>query len=129
MRRTAIHRRSHALSHPLRFEILAILSKRSASPSELADELGANLPDVSYHVRFLVKLNCAELIKQEKVGNRTKRTYRATTYVSPSERANAALDAIARRLEKAEGSPYAELQAVADILGATGRYVTLAGAA
>ena len=44
------------LAHPLRIHILRVLQDRVASPSELADELQAKLPNVSYHVRFLEKL-------------------------------------------------------------------------
>jgi len=42
-----------ALAHPLRIQILNLLRDRVASPSELADEIGAPLGNVSYHVRFL----------------------------------------------------------------------------
>jgi DNA-binding transcriptional ArsR family regulator len=45
-----------ALTHPLRIQILAALDERTASPSELADELGAPLGNVSYHVRQLAGL-------------------------------------------------------------------------
>ena len=51
-----------ALAHPLRQKILAGLSERVASPSELADELGEPLGNVSYHVRMLVDLGCIELV-------------------------------------------------------------------
>ena len=51
-----------ALAHPLRQKILAALSERVASPSELAEELGEPLGNVSYHVRMLVDLGCIELV-------------------------------------------------------------------
>ena len=51
-----------ALAHPLRQRILIGLSERVASPSELAEELGEPLGNVSYHVRMLVDLKCIELV-------------------------------------------------------------------
>ena len=51
-----------ALAHPLRQKILVALSERVASPSELADELGEPLGNVSYHVRMLGHLGCIELV-------------------------------------------------------------------
>jgi predicted transcriptional regulator len=41
--------------------ILAILEERTASPSEIADELDASLGLVSYHVRMLARLGLAKL--------------------------------------------------------------------
>jgi DNA-binding transcriptional ArsR family regulator len=54
-----------ALAHPLRTRILAILETRTASPSELAEELGAPLGVVSYHVRRLEALGFLKLVKRE----------------------------------------------------------------
>lgn len=51
-----------ALAHPLRQQILMALNKRVASPSELAEELGEPLGNVSYHVRMLVDLDAIELV-------------------------------------------------------------------
>ena len=51
-----------ALAHPLRQQLLIALSERVASPSELAEELGEPLGNVSYHVRMLVDLGCIELV-------------------------------------------------------------------
>jgi DNA-binding transcriptional ArsR family regulator len=51
-----------ALAHPLRQQLLMALSERVASPSELAEELGEPLGNVSYHVRMLVDLECIELV-------------------------------------------------------------------
>ena len=53
-----------ALTHPLRIQILAALDERTASPSELADELGAPLGNVSYHVRQLAGLGLIKLVKR-----------------------------------------------------------------
>ncbi len=51
-----------ALAHPLRQQLLMALSEKVASPSELAEELGEPLGNVSYHVRMLVDLGCIELV-------------------------------------------------------------------
>jgi DNA-binding transcriptional ArsR family regulator len=53
-----------ALAHPLRTRILAALEDRTASPSELASELGAPLGVVSYHVRRLAGLRFLKLVKR-----------------------------------------------------------------
>jgi DNA-binding transcriptional ArsR family regulator len=42
-----------ALSHPIRLRILAALDGREASPVQIADEVGAPLTHVSFHVRQL----------------------------------------------------------------------------
>jgi DNA-binding transcriptional ArsR family regulator len=41
---------------------LAILTEREASPSELAEELGEPLGNVSYHVRLLHELGLIDLV-------------------------------------------------------------------
>jgi len=53
-----------ALAHPLRTRILASLEGRTASPSELADELEAPLGVLSYHVRRLSALGFVKLVKR-----------------------------------------------------------------
>jgi DNA-binding transcriptional ArsR family regulator len=53
-----------ALAHPLRTRILAALENRTASPSEIAEELGAPLGVVSYHVRRLQALHFVKLVKR-----------------------------------------------------------------
>ena len=53
-----------ALAHPLRMRILAILEEKTASPSEIAIELGASLGVVSYHVRKLHSLKLIKLVKK-----------------------------------------------------------------
>lgn len=53
-----------ALAHPLRTRILAVLENRTASPSEIAEELDAPLGVVSYHVRRLHALRFLKLVKR-----------------------------------------------------------------
>jgi DNA-binding transcriptional ArsR family regulator len=66
-----------ALRHPLRVEILAILDNRTASPSELADELNERLGNVAYHVNQLKKYKCIELVKTRQVRGATEHFWRA----------------------------------------------------
>lgn len=53
-----------ALAHPMRTRILSALENRTASPSEIADELDAPLGVVSYHVRRLHALQFLKLVKR-----------------------------------------------------------------
>lgn len=71
-------RLAKALSHPLRTEIIAILSDRCASPREMADMLGEELSNVSYHTKELLKLDCIEIVDTERVRGAVKTRYRAT---------------------------------------------------
>lgn len=52
-----------ALAHPLRVQIMQTLAERIASPSELAEEIGVPLPNLSYHIRQLVSLDLITLVK------------------------------------------------------------------
>jgi DNA-binding transcriptional ArsR family regulator len=52
-----------ALAHPLRLQILSIVESRTASPKELAQEIGAPLTHVSYHVRQLAELGVIKLVR------------------------------------------------------------------
>jgi DNA-binding transcriptional ArsR family regulator len=69
-----------ALKHPLRAQLLAKLNERSSSPSELAEQVGADVNNVSYHCRVLADLGCAEVVKREEGKRGTLKTiYRGTT--------------------------------------------------
>lgn len=68
-----------ALGHPTRCEIIAILSDRCASPSEMADMLGEELSNVSYHTKVLYELDCVEVVDKEQVRGAMKTRYRGTT--------------------------------------------------
>jgi len=72
-------RLAQALRHPLRTEIIAILSDTCASPREMADTLDADLPNISYHTKELLKLDCIEVVDTEQVRGALKTRYRATT--------------------------------------------------
>jgi len=74
----ASENRIKAISHPLRAAVLRILSERTASPAEMARELGAELSNVSYHAKQLVAFECAELVDIQVVRGALEHFYRAT---------------------------------------------------
>jgi hypothetical protein len=76
-----------AFAHPLRVQILVILSQRVASPNLLAQELDQSLNLVAYHVRVLEKYNCIELVDTKQRRGATEHFYRATRrqFLSDSE--------------------------------------------
>jgi DNA-binding transcriptional ArsR family regulator len=70
-------RLAKALSHPLRARIFAILNEQVASPNEMTDMLEEPLPNVSYHVRALVDLECIELVRTAQRRGAIEHYYRA----------------------------------------------------
>src|SRR5262245_10525011 len=66
-----------AIAHPLRHRLLVALNERTASPKELADELGEPLGNVSYHVRILAQLGCIELVSTAQRRGAIEHHYRA----------------------------------------------------
>ena len=76
-----------ALAHPLRVQILGVLQGRTASPSDLAEELGAPLGNVSYHVRTLAKLDLLKLVRKRQRRGAVEHLYRANGRVRVSDRA------------------------------------------
>jgi len=76
--RRASENRIRAISHPLRAAILRILAERTASPAEMARELGEELSNVSYHAKQLVQLECAELVGMRQARGAVEHFYRAT---------------------------------------------------
>lgn len=77
-RRKATENRIKALNHPLRAELLRILTERTASPAEMARELDEELSNVSYHAKQLVEFECAELVSTRPVRGALEHFYRAT---------------------------------------------------
>jgi DNA-binding transcriptional ArsR family regulator len=53
-----------ALAHPLRVRILAVLQQKTASPSEIAEQLSMPLGNVSYHVRVLADFGLIKLVRR-----------------------------------------------------------------
>jgi len=74
----ATQNRLIAVSDPLRAKILRILVERTASPAEMGRQLGQPTPNVSYHAKRLVELDCAELVEERKVQGSIQHFYRAT---------------------------------------------------
>jgi len=85
-----------ALAHPLRVSILRVLESRTASPNELANELGAPLPNVSYHVRALARVGLAELVSTTPRRGAVEHYYRAVGRVRVSNRAWADVPSIVK---------------------------------
>jgi DNA-binding transcriptional ArsR family regulator len=71
--------RLEAMRHPLRARVLRLLVERGEmSPAQLSRALTAELSDVSYHVRRLEALECAELVRTRPVRGALEHFYRAT---------------------------------------------------
>src|SRR3954452_5967852 len=70
-------RLAKALSHPMRTRILSILNERVASPNEIAEMIDERLPNVSYHVRALLELDCIELVSTAQRRGAIEHYYRA----------------------------------------------------
>lgn len=82
------------VAHPLRSQCLTRLAERTASPAELAEELGENLGNVSYHVRKLWRAGAVEIVAEKPVRGAMEHFYRAVTrpMFSDQEIAEASLE-------------------------------------
>lgn len=97
-----------AMSHPTRAHAMSILIERTASPRQVADEIGERLNNVTYHINQLRKLGCVELVRTERVrgGRVLERFYRArrrlyldeAAWRALGERAHFDLTAVALRM-------------------------------
>jgi DNA-binding transcriptional ArsR family regulator len=86
-----------ALAHPLRVQILGVLEERVASPSDLAEELGAPLGNVSYHVRTLTELGLLKLVRRRTRRGAVEHYYRATGRATVSDQAWSQVPSVVRR--------------------------------
>ena len=77
------------VAHPTRAKAFTILTERTASPVEIAQEIGKDVGHVGYHVRKLLQLNLVELVDERPVRGAVEHFYRATVrpYVSTEESA------------------------------------------
>lgn len=76
-----------ALAHPLRVSILSALEHRTASPSQLAEELDVPLPNLSYHIRMLVQLDLLKLVKTRPRRGAIEHYYQAKGPVAVTDQA------------------------------------------
>ncbi len=67
-----------ALAHPLRIQILELLTDRVASPNWLSEQLDASLSHVAYHTRALDKCGCLVLVRTAQRRGATEHFYKAT---------------------------------------------------
>jgi DNA-binding transcriptional ArsR family regulator len=67
-----------ALAHPLRIQILEILSERVASPNDVSEQLEVDLTHVAYHTRALRKCGCLELVDTARRRGATEHFYKAS---------------------------------------------------
>ena len=76
-----------ALSHPLRWQILALLAETTTTPAAIARELGVRIENVSYHVRVLSDLGLIELVRTTPVRGALEHHYRACPHVTAADTA------------------------------------------
>lgn len=65
------------VAHPTRARAFTILTERTASPVEIAQEIGKDVGHVGYHVRKLLQLNVVELVDERPVRGAVEHFYRA----------------------------------------------------
>ena len=67
-----------SLAHPLRIQILELLTDHVASPNVLANQLEAGLSDVAYHTRARDRYGALELVDTAQRRGATEHFYKAT---------------------------------------------------
>lgn len=82
------------VAHPTRVRAFSILAERTASPVEIAQEIGKDVGHVGYHVRKLQELNLIELVDERPVRGAVEHFYRAIArpIVGEKEFASLSLD-------------------------------------
>ena len=65
------------VAHPTRVRCFMILAERTASPAEIAKEIGKDVGHVGYHVRKLQQLDLIELVDEKPVRGAVEHFYRA----------------------------------------------------
>src|SRR3954454_20959881 len=85
-----------ALAHPLRREVPPHIGDRTASPSEIAAEIGAPLTNVSYHVRKMRALSLLKLVRKTPKRGVIEHYYSAQSRRQVTDEAWAATPAIVK---------------------------------
>jgi DNA-binding transcriptional ArsR family regulator len=75
--RSVDERVARAIAHPMRIDALSMLHERTASPKEIADEIGVPLGRVAFHVKELFNTGCIELVRTEPRRGAVEHFYRA----------------------------------------------------
>lgn len=75
-----------ALAHPLRVQILEVLTERVASPTLIAAELGTGVSHVAYHTRTLDRCGCLELVETAQRRGATEHYYKAKPHAFIGDR-------------------------------------------
>ena len=109
-----------ALTHPLRVQILRALEERTASPSELADEIGAPLGNVSYHVRQLHALGLIKLVRKTPRRGAIEHHYKALARAPISDEAWAGTPAVVK--EAVVGASLGQLGKVVNAAAVAGGF-------
>jgi DNA-binding transcriptional ArsR family regulator len=65
------------VAHPTRARAFSILAERTASPVEIAQQIGKDVGHVGYHVRKLLQLGLIELVDEKPVRGAVEHFYRA----------------------------------------------------
>lgn len=66
-----------AVGHRIRLQALMIFNERVASPREVSDELGVDLPSLVHHINVLIRSGCIELVKTQPRGGAIEHFYRS----------------------------------------------------
>lgn len=75
-----------ALAHPIRLELLGVLSYRDVSPAEFARHRGEPVSNLTYHFRHLEEMGCIELARTQPKRGSVEHIYRRIKRVVFSDR-------------------------------------------
>ena len=100
-----------ATAHPLRLQMLSLLTGAELSAAQVARELGTTQANASYHLRFLLDAGLLVIAGEENV-----RGGRAKKYRHPWDAEPASDDPASARATVSEGDRDAYVRAVADMI-------------
>ncbi len=76
-----------ALAHPIRIQVLRAIQDGHSTPNDIARAIEQPLPNVSYHVRILAKLEVIELVEVTQVRGAAQHHYRPVGQIRITDRA------------------------------------------